>query len=309
MSSDIINNVEDLREKLGERYNRNVDDLDLKLLKEIAREKFAEEKVGIKSHVHTKGYDLNDLYFKTIRAALKHGRLYKIDSGSFEGSHRIEFDSASLEIENPISTPLAPNPKPGIPVSTDDKGIEDYFWNYLMDGSLGDSEHYKYSSWIVGMPENLSLTHKEIPRGSRFNQLEWCIKHFAEKGYGTNHCAITIGCAEGLQRYDWPYSKENADTDKGSSECLRQILLKIKDNKLNLSAIFRSWDLFAGLPENLGGMAHLMNYIAMGVNSQKKDNMPEVEVGSMYAYSDGLHIYEHNLDPSKALIGLVEEEK
>lgn len=288
MENDIVKNVYDLKEKLKYRYGEDIE---------------------IKSHVHIKGHDLNELYFQSVLSALKYGRLYKIDSGSFEGSHRIEFDSASLEVENPTKRPLAPTPRPGIPVSTNDEGIEKYFFNYLMDGSLQDNEHYKYSSWIVGMPENTFLSHKEIPRGTRFNQLEWCIEHFAKKGYGTNHCAITIGCAEGLQRYDWLYDKKNADTEKGSSECLRQILLKIKDNKLNLACVFRSWDLYAGLPENLGGIVHLMEYAVNGINALKKDSMLEVETGRLYAYSDGLHIYEHNLDPSKLLIGLAENPK
>jgi hypothetical protein len=185
--SDIITNVSELRKKLGEKY---------------------EEEVGPRSQVNIEATTLDDLYFKTVLSALKHGRLYKIDSGSFEGSHRIEFDHASLSIKYPTTRPLAPTTRPGIPVSTNDDNIEKYFLGYLMDGSLEPNEHYKYSSWIVGIPENLDLMHRDIPRGTRLDQLEWCIEHFVNKGYGTNHCAIAVGCAEGLQRYDWPYKND-----------------------------------------------------------------------------------------------------
>jgi thymidylate synthase len=232
--------------------------------------------------------DLDELYFVSIRECLEKGRRYLITSGSHKGSYRYEFDSAHLVIKYPTTRPLAPQPRAGIPVPTNDVAIEKYFTDYIMDGRLNKNEHYRYSSWIVGMPKDCELHEKEIPRGTRFNQLDWCIKHFKEKGFGTNHCYITIGCAEALQRYDWPYKTEE---ERGSTECLRQIIFKvIEKNKkyyLNEHCLFRSWDLIGGLPENLGGLTLLMEYVA---------NELEIEPGELIAYSSGLHVYEHHLD-------------
>ena len=278
----IIKNILELREKLGDKY---------------------EEKLGPKPQVSIEATNLDDLYFQTILSALKYGRLYKIDNGSFAGSHRIEFDHANLTVKNPTTRPLAPQSRPGIPVSTNDDKIEEYFLSYLMDGSLEPNEHYKYSSWIVGIPKDQALKHRNIPRGTRLNQLEWSIEHFVNKGYGTNHCAIAVGCAEGLKRYDWGYKNE---TERGTSECLRDILLKVKDNKLNLTCVFRSWDLVAGLPENLGGLAMVMEYAVDEINARKAKDMPEIKPGVLYANSDGLHIYEHDLDLAKLWVGLEE---
>ncbi|MBU0929957.1 MAG: hypothetical protein KJ623_02705 [Nanoarchaeota archaeon] len=256
-----------------------------------------------KPHISIEATTLDDLYFKAIDYALKYGRLYKIDSGSFAGEHRIEFDSASLIVTSPTARPLAPIPREGIPVITNDEKIEEYFCDYLMDGSLKPNEHYKYSSWIVGMPEGTKLDHNEIPRGTRFNQLEWCINYFINAGYGNNHCSITVGCAEGLKRYDW---KSKSDAEKGSTECLRQVSLKIKDNKLNLTCFFRSWDLVAGMPGNLGGLTRLMEYTVDSINEKKKESAPLIKTGNLYAHSDGLHIYEHNVDFAKLWVGMTE---
>lgn len=270
-------------------------------------------------NVTIKAKNLDELYSMVIISALEHGRPYKIDSGSYKGEYRLEFDDANLIVTNPtervVGDSLAPVARGGVPVSTDRKKIESYFWDYLMDGSLKPKEHYEYSSWIVGMPKfvegvkggkkRINLTHKGIPRGTRLNQLDWCIKHFIKEGYGNNHCSITIGCAEGLQRYDWPYKD---DSKKGSTECLRQILLKIKDNKLNLKCLFRSWDAISGLPQNLGGLVRMMEYTRDSINVGAyeayekgiiKEERPTLEIGNLYATSCGLHIYSYNLDIAK----------
>ena len=318
------------------RIKKDVYDLRAKL-----EQIYGKKEIGEKPLVSIVSPTIDSLYFDTVLAALKHGRINPIDSGSFAGSHRLEFNKAALCVTNPTTRPLAPTARPGIPSSTDEESIEKYFHRYLLDGKLGPDEHYTYASWIVGMGEkilnesevhNLEIgliedtnqieriekdiqegwrlykkrSEKGIPRGTRLNQLEWCVNHFVEKGYGTNHCAITIGSAEGLQRYDWPWKDE---TERGTTECLRNISMKIRDNKLNFSVFFRSWDLIAGLPENLGGLTRLMEYTSEWINATKKDDQPEVEVGTLYADSDGLHIYEANLNLAKLWTNLEETKK
>lgn len=51
---------------------------------------------------------------------------------------------------------------------------------------------------------------------------------------------------------------------------------------LTVSVYFRSWDLWAGLPTNLGGIELLKQYVASECGLVN---------GPMYAYSSGLHIY------------------
>ncbi len=53
----------------------------------------------------------------------------------------------------------------------------------------------------------------------------------------------------------------------------------IKDNKLDMHTSWRSWDLFAGLPENLGGMTRLLEYTTEWINAIKKPEQSEVKPG------------------------------
>jgi len=269
---------------------------------------------------------LDDLFFKTVLATLEHGSLNYINKGSYEGTHRLELEHAHLIAEkqrDPITNSFLPQTRPGMPAPTDEPALDKYFNKYIIGDEIEKNEHYTYASWIVGMKKLVEgprggkkyvpLTYKGIPRGTRLNQLEWCAKHFVESVdketgnyYGTNHCYITVGCAEGLQRYDWPYED---DTDRGTSECLRGLSLKIQPDdqgvhRLNLTAFFRSWDMFSGLAENLGGVSKFMEYFSNMVNIKKEDHMPEVKPGVLYANSDGLHIYEHSLEVAPLWVGL-----
>jgi thymidylate synthase len=148
----------------------------------------------------------------------------------------------------------------GVPPVTTDAEIEKYFVNYLMNGELEGNEHYKYATWISGgeykLPKAIAYSHygtdekghkkKEIylPLIMQVpNQVEWVINHYKQKGFGNNHC--------------W-----NTEAERQTSPCLRGIDTHIKKNKLHMAVVFRSWDLYAGFPENMGGVTMLMEYIA-----------------------------------------------
>lgn len=292
------------------------------------------ERCYIKPHVDIEATTLDDLYFKSLMATLKYGRPYLIDSGSEKGRHRLELDKVSITVLYPTTRPLAPIPRQGVPiVPTSEESIEKYATSLLDEVRLG-KYHYAYGGWMAGIQPDEELFEKGIPRGTRFNQWDWSMNHFVIHGFGTNHCAITIGCAEALQRYDWSYKTE---AEKGSTECLRQVLLKIKGGKLNLSALFRSWDLVSGSPENLGGLVRVMEKSCDAINERvemfkslsDKDlestiksitfipeyemnekielirNASIIEPGYLYADSDGLHVYEDKLDIAQSWVNLV----
>ncbi|MEK6905995.1 MAG: hypothetical protein AABW81_00045 [Nanoarchaeota archaeon] len=305
-----------IRNELSSKFEKEMNVIDKDFL---INEKYERDKPGVKHFRNIEGDTLNEVYHKSIIEALKYGRINYIERGSCAGQHRIEFDEANIMIYHPTATkPIAPTSRPGITVSTNDENIEEYFQNYLIEGVLKDREHYTYGGWIVGIPKTangpkggkkiLPLTHKSIPRGTRFNQLEWCLNYLS-KSYDNNHAYITIGCAEGLQRYDWPYTEETKDTERGTTECLRQILFKVRDNRLNVKTVWRSWDLISGFPENLGGMIRLMEHSVEYINAVKKDHLPELKPGILKATSDGLHIYEEKLDIAKLWAGLSDSKK
>ncbi|MBU2562499.1 MAG: hypothetical protein KKF68_02455 [Nanoarchaeota archaeon] len=274
-------------------------------LRERVRENYPD--VGVKPHVSIQTPTLNDLYFQTILEAVKHGRINLVESGSFAGEYRLELDHATLIVTNPTTRPLAPIPREGVIVTTNDEAIEEYFNAAIICGdTIPEKEHYTYGAWLGGIHDpSIPLEKNGIPRGIKFDQIEWCINHFVNSGFGTNHCAMTVGCAEGLKRYDWTVEKGELEKDeKPSTECLRAVSAKIKRDKLNLSTFWRSWDLAAGLPQNLGGLVRLMEYMGDEINKRKKPEQPIITPGVFYATSDGLHIYEHNLDLTKLILNL-----
>ena len=242
--------------------------------------------------------DLNDAYFQLLIFVWEYGRKYKIDTGSFKGASRLEFDFCSGFIKNPYVRPLAPIMPEGIPpVTTDEKLETEYFPNYLMNPELEGNEHYRYSSWINGTDhykefeflwstQNTTaiIDNEETP-------LEWVIKHFKEKGYGNNHCFINVGNVDSGFAYDIPYEHEG---DRRTSPCLRGIDFKIKDHYLIMSVIFRSWDLYAGFPENMGGLTLLNEYIC--------DQLHDVQPGPLAFTSAGLHAYDYQLEPIMAIL-------
>ena len=245
--------------------------------------------------------DLNDCYFQLLSYVWEFGRKYKIDTGSFAGASRLEFDFCSGFINYPHTRPLAPIMPEGIPPITTDEKLElEYFPNYLMNPELEGNEHYKYSSWINGIEHYHEFFYNVPAEGAKFIEdhskreetpLEWVIRHFKEKGYGNNHCYINIGNVDSGFNYDILYEHEG---DRRTSPCLRGIDFKVKDGYLIIGCIFRSWDLYAGFPENMGGLTLLNEYVA--------NQLPDVEPGPLTFTSMGLHAYDYQIDPIMSIL-------
>jgi len=277
---------------------------------------------------------LDDAWYQLLYNIDTFGRKYKIDAGSYAGDSRLEFDSVSGFIHKAHERPLSPKVPEGsgLPVPTDDASIEQYFANYLMDPNLEPHEEYRYATWINGQmlpyPQYCRFCKcsefKEIDEKHRFvyhserkkweehfvcqgqhilemkncpmnkpnTQLDWCIRHFKEKGYGNNHCHILIGDRHSSLAYEKPYTNE---MERGTSPCLRGIDLKIKDGQLVMGITFRSWDLYSGFPENMGGFILLNEFIAAQLDN--------VEPGPLAFHSHGLHCYGFQLDVLKARLG------
>ena len=263
------------------------------------------------------GKTLDDVYFQLLSEVYKHGRKNFIDTGSFEGTNRLEFDFVAGTIEYPATRPLAPIFPPNTPPVTTDKDIEKYFTDYLMDGqNLEDKEHYRYATWINGgeysMPKVGSVAFYEEIDGMDYevwsndtteemvidvpSQVEWIIKHYKEKGFGNNHNYIQVGYPESSFAYDIPYDDP---ADRQTSPCLRGIDTHIKkDNdvwKLCFAVTFRSWDLYAAWPQNMGGITLLQEYMA---------NELDIMVGSLSFSCLKLHCYDHQLEAVRARLNI-----
>ncbi len=206
---------------------------------------------------------IDDAWRSAMWCCIRNGYRYEIERGSYEKQERLQLENIMIVIEEPWTRPLAvsvPEHLGFTPPTSEDK-IYKYFGQYLASGEKEESEDYTYGEFIV-------------------KQWDKAIEILADSSGKTNQCCITIGNEESIYLNDPP--------------CLRNISFKVIPQKnelpkLQMSVFFRSWDLFAGMPENLGGMQLLKELMIIELAAKGF----EVQDGRIVAYSDGLHLYKH----------------
>jgi thymidylate synthase len=223
-----------------------------------------------------KAKTISDAWFQLIYNIFDHSYTQNIQRGSFEKEqYRLQYPGIAVYIEHPAEdmVPIIP-PALGIPSPTTMEYIEDYFANYLMDPDISENETYRYSSRI----------HNPMPKGG--TQLQRAIDMLKETPL-TNQAVVEIGTPED---YDVCYGKD----EKLDPPCLRLLDFKAipyeNNMRLTVTAYFRSWDLWAGFPSNLGGLELLKQYVA---------DETGLANGPMYAYSAGAHIYGYQEELAK----------
>jgi thymidylate synthase len=215
-------------------------------------------------------YDANYVQTNTIGNAWRevmqlcivNGEDSVVKKGSYEGQIRKQLPYVTIRMTNLRADKLlAPIVPPSIEPPTTDEEIEKYFANYLMDDRLLPNEQYRYSTWIKP-------------------QLPHIINLLKVSGGDTNQASITVGDTEATKLEDPP--------------CLKYVGFKTKRKHLQATVLFRSWDLVAALPQNLGGLQLLKEYVLC---------MAELNIddGDLIATSDGLHIYEQYFKIANAL--------
>ena len=183
---------------------------------------------------------------------------YKIDSGSYAGQHRLEFDYVTIHVEFPGSKPMIPDVPVGIPCPSSDAYVQEYLQK-LMTSRKDINEEYTYGEYL----------EPQIPK----------IIDKYKAGPGNNQCIMTIGGRESIDQKDPP--------------CLRLIDTRIIDGHLHFISYWRSWDLWAGFPNNLAALQILKEYMASEMN---------VEDGNLIAASKGLHLYDYSLELARTVI-------
>jgi len=209
---------------------------------------------------------ISDAWFQLLYNIFDRGYIQDIQRGSFEKEqYRIQYPGIAVFIEHPDMDIVPTIPAHlGIPAPTTMEYIEDYFANYLMNPEdVEENETYKYASRIhIPMPEG----------GTQLGRVIGILK----KTPFTNQAVVEVGSMYDL---DVCYGNDG----KFDPPCLRLLDFKVLPGLiLTVTAYFRSWDLWAGFPTNLGGIELLKQYVAQETGLQN---------GPMYAYSAGAHIY------------------
>ncbi|MHC4779258.1 MAG: thymidylate synthase [Planctomycetota bacterium] len=221
---------------------------------------------------------LDDAWHRAIRACFQFGHEYVVEHGSYEGQKRYELDFASILVKRPWEQiiPLMPEGI-SIPPPASHEQIEKYLADYLYSDALSEREDYRYGERLVAPKyrkisrPDLGKRHEQVepPRAMGVNQVEEVVRIYREAGFGTNQCTMEIAMPNDILLLDPP--------------CCRLIDTRIRYGRLHFVIYFRSWDLYAGFPVNLGGMELLKQMMASDIG---------VENGSMVVASKGLHIYE-----------------
>ncbi len=247
---------------------------------------------------------LPDSWFQLVWNALEHGRDFKIDSGSFEGHGRKEFDFAVINIKRPFERdsdglPLLPDMPENCntPAPVTKEYLIQYI-PYVMGALVGshpeENESYTYGQRMTEEPIsnyvfdsmmddvacNIYKNHEGNPlledmvfnQEHILNQIDLICWTYKNEGHRNNQLVIQIAKPVDLLLKDPP--------------CLRQIDTRIQDGALHFFPYFRSWDLWSGYPANLAGISVLQEYMAGEIG---------VEQGEMVATSKGLHLYDYSV--------------
>jgi thymidylate synthase len=89
------------------------------------------------------------------------------------------------------------------------------------------------------------------------------------------------------------------DHEKGGSPCLNHIWVRVVENELSLTAIFRSNDMFAAWPANAMGLRALQKHICEEINNRSQYNLT---MGSLITISQSAHIYDDTWENVDRLI-------
>ena len=216
---------------------------------------------------------LDDAWHQAVYNIFDQGDKYTIDSGSYVGSQRLEFDFVVVRVKRPWEEPRLPQipSQLQIPPPVNEDYVVNYFNEYIMGGKKAEGEDYTYGQ---------RLTSIDHGNGTIFNQIETAIKRYKEEGFGNNQIVLQIAQPTDLLLNDPP--------------CLRHIDTKIRDGVIHFFPYFRSWDLWGGFPANLAAIQLMKEYMAMQIG---------VEDGEIVASSKGLHIYKHVEELAKLRFG------
>ncbi len=165
----------------------------------------------------------------------------------------------SLIITHPERTPFSPTLPDGITPPTSEDYIHQYFADYLVSPEKKPDEAYTYGQRIYPQLNPVIEMLKETPN--------------------TNHATIEVARPE--------------DTTLEDPPCLRLISFKLREGIVRVYAFFRSWDVWSGLPSNLGALQMLAQLVAGEVGCQ---------TGLMYLGSDGAHLYDFHLELVEAYL-------
>jgi thymidylate synthase len=226
---------------------------------------------------------ISDAWFQAVRGLAEESDEWyypTVQRGSFENEqYRRQYPGLAISIEYP-EMDIVPTVPAGVAAPTTMEYIIDYYGRYIVSNGKDVNEEYTYGSRILQPVGGLQDIGIEFIQRS---QLSACIS-MLKKTPLTNQAVISISEPNDIMLSDPP--------------CLRQIDFKAVPVHtpdgvclaLTATVYFRSWDVWAGLPSNLGAIQLLKDFVASEAGLLD---------GRLYAYSAGAHIYGYQEEIAK----------
>jgi thymidylate synthase len=89
------------------------------------------------------------------------------------------------------------------------------------------------------------------------------------------------------------------DHEKGGSPCLNHIWLRVVNNELSITAVFRSNDMFSAWPANAMGLRALQHHIRDKISERSQYDL---RMGPLITISQSAHIYDDTWENAEKLI-------
>lgn len=232
--------------------------------------------------IHIEAWNLPDAWYRTVKTVLRDGVDYDVGRGSETVSTKKA--SASIEVRNPGDRPLVHEKAP-----TDQNYLNEYLLGYLFSGEKKEGEEYTYGERMRSAGSR---------NGRAVDQIGGVIERLIEEPMD-RQCTVVLRYPEDIYSDDPPCMTvldvevlPQMDEDQASLSGFSGEEGSGKGRELNFYAYFRSWDAFAGLPTNLGGLQLFKEWMAERIG---------VEDGAMYAFSKNLHLYERQFEAVEEL--------
>jgi len=220
-------------------------------------------------HVKITAFDCPDAWFKAISAIWNQGDIFKVEYGSEETETKKL--NLTIEIEHPENRPLLANKAP-----CDMKYLTNYFATLLwMPKEKDNTSTYTYGDRL------------RLP----VDQIDMAIERFITEP-NDRQITLVIRTPEDIYKYQFPYKENFESGNKHDPPCLTIIDLEILDGKLHMTAYFRSWDAYAGLCANIGGLQLFNEQLVKDINESGRYPFGKLETGKLIFHSKNCHIYK-----------------
>lgn len=234
-------------------------------------------------HENITAFNVPDAWRKCVSAILHRGDVFVVKQGS-ECTETKKL-SLTVVIEHPEHLPLVDDKC----ITTNAEKVGHYALEYLWSDSChyDDGEEYTYGSRLRDGREYVKATKQFV--GTKVDQIERIIEELV---------------AEPLSRQLTMTIRIPQDVNSPHPPCLTMIDLDVEDNgvredglhmyTVHFRVYFRSWDAYAGFPENIAGLQ--VFFQALIVEANERSDSKIFSTGKMVLDSKNCHLYQRQYE-------------